>query len=356
MNGMPPEPFNLGARTVGEGQPPLIVAEMSGNHNQSLDRALELVDAAADCGADAVKLQTYTADTMTLDIDQDDFYIDDPGSLWKGKTLYQLYEEAHTPWDWHEPIIERCRKRDIEWFSTPFDDTAVEFLEQFNPPAYKIASFENIDLPLIRKVASTGKPVIISTGMASLEEIEEAVKTARESGCQDLVLLHCVSSYPAPADEYHLKTIADLAERFSVNAGLSDHTLGTAVALAATSLGACVIEKHFTLKRSDGGPDAAFSLEPSELKQLCEGCRTAWQALGKVSYERAVCEERNVKFRRSIYVVRDINPGETLTSENIKSIRPGYGLPPKHWDSVLGKKALKKIERGTPLHWSLLEP
>ncbi|QPJ62157.1 MAG: pseudaminic acid synthase [Candidatus Nitronauta litoralis] len=353
---MPPEPFKLGARTVGEGQPPLIVAEMSGNHNQSLDRALELVDAAADSGADAVKLQTYTADTMTLDIDKADFYIDDPGSLWKGKTLYQLYEEAHTLWDWHEPIIERCRKRDIEWFSTPFDDTAVEFLEQFDPPAYKIASFENIDLPLIRKVASTGKPVIISTGMASLEEIGEAVQTARDSGCRDLVLLHCVSSYPAPANEYHLKTIADLAERFAVHAGLSDHTLGTAVALAATSLGACVIEKHFTLKRSDGGPDAAFSLEPGELKQLCEGCHTAWQALGRVNYDRAPCEERNVKFRRSIYVVRDINPGEAITADNIKTIRPGYGLPPKHWDSVLGKKAREKIDRGTPLQWSLLEP
>lgn len=356
MNGDPPnKSFSIGQCQVGDEHPPLIVAEMSGNHNGSLDRALALVDAAADAGADALKLQTYTADTMTLDIDHADFCINDPESLWTGKTLYQLYEEAHTPWDWHRPIIDRCRERGLEWFSTPFDNTAVEFLETLDPSAYKIASFENVDLPLIRKVAATGKPMIISTGMADLDEIGEAVATARQAGCGGVALLHCVSSYPAPAEEYNLKIVPDIADRFDVVCGLSDHTPGTAVAVAAIALGARVIEKHFTLRRSDGGPDAAFSLEPDELKQLADDCRTAYRALGRVHYEQVPSEKQNLKFRRSIYAVRDIEPGEKLSVENIRTIRPGFGLAPKHWDSLLGKTARTKIPRGTPLTWELIE-
>ena len=343
----------IAGRPIGPGHPPYVIAEMSGNHNGDIDRALALIEAAKAAGADAVKLQTYTADTITLDHDGPEFKID--GGLWNGRNLYDLYQEAHTPWDWHERLFARGAELDITVFSSPFDHTAVNFLEDLGAPAYKIASFEIVDLPLIEKAAATGKPLIISTGMADLREIDDAVAAARGAGCQELVLLHCTSGYPTPVSESRLRTIPDMAGRFGVPVGLSDHTLGIATAMASIALGACVIEKHFTHKRADGGPDAAFSLEPEELSQLTAGCRDAWSALGEASYDRTPSEEKNLIFRRSLYVVRDIAAGEMLTMDNVRSIRPGYGLAVKYLGDILGKKAKTDIPRGTALQWDLLQ-
>lgn len=344
--------IEIAGRKIGPGQPPYIIAEMSGNHNGELERALALVEAAAEAGADAVKLQTYTADTMTIDHHGKEFRIE--GGLWDGKTLYELYEWAHTPWEWHEALFARGRKLGLAVFSSPFDATAVDFLEGLDAPAYKIASFEAIDLPLIEKVAATGKPMIISTGMANLEEIGEAMETARKHGSGEIVLLHCTSGYPTPAAESNLHTLPDLAERFGALGGLSDHTLGPEAPIAAVALGAHVIEKHFTLRRADGGPDAAFSLEPQELRQLCESCRTTWQALGQVDYTRKPSEEGNAAFRRSLYIVEDIAAGAPFTGKNLRAIRPGFGLAPKHLKELLGRTAKEDIKRGTPMSWELV--
>lgn len=339
-------------RTIGHNCSPLIVAELSGNHNGSLSRALEIIDAAKEAGADAVKLQTYTADTLTIDSELPHFRIS--GGLWDGRTLFDLYREAHTPWEWHEALFRRARERGLIVFSTPFDVTAVDFLETLDCPAYKIASFELIDLPLIQKAAATGKPLIMSTGLANFQEIEEAVATARQAGCRDLVLLHCISSYPAPADDSNLLTLPHLSEAFGVPAGLSDHTMGTSVAVAAVALGACIVEKHFTLARADGGPDAAFSLEPEEFGRLVADCGVAYKALGRVHYDVKGCEAGNVVFRRSLYFVRDLVEGEVIGPHHVRSIRPGYGLPPKELDRVLGTRAVRDIVRGTPVDWDLI--
>lgn len=344
----------LNDRRLGPGHPPFVIAEMSGNHNQSLDRALAIVDAAADAGAHALKIQTYTADTMTLDLDEGAFHIGDPGSLWSGKSLYQLYQEAHTPWDWHQAIFERCRQRSILGFSTPFDASAVDFLEGLGVPCYKVASFENADLPLIRKIASTGKPMIISTGMASLAELDETVRVAREAGCCDLILLKCTSSYPASPENSNLRTIPHLRDLFDAHAGLSDHTMGLGAATASVALGAIAIEKHFTLSRAEGGVDAAFSLEPGELAALVEETRRAWQALGTISYGAGASEEASRQFRRSLYVVQDLEPGEALAKENLRSIRPGFGLQPRFLEQLLGKRVNRKVAKGTPMSWDLL--
>ena len=334
---------------------PFIIAEMSGNHNQSLERALAIVDAAADAGVDAVKIQTYTADTMTIDIDTGEFFICDKDSLWKGETLYHLYEKAHTPWEWHTAIFERCKERGIMGFSTPFDDTSVDFLEDLGVPCYKIASFENVDLPLIRKVARTGKPIIASTGMTSVAELSDLVQTVRENGCTDLTLLKCTSSYPASPEGTNLRTIPHMREMFGCAVGLSDHTLGIGAAVASVALGATVIEKHFTLSRVEGGVDAAFSLEPAEMAQLVRECRTAALALGAVSYERAEQEQKSLQFRRSLYVVEDMKAGDVFTEKNLRRIRPGMGLSPKYYDIILGKKANCNITRGTAVQWDLIE-
>lgn len=345
----------IGNRRIGPSATPFVIAEMSGNHNQSLDRALAIVEAAADAGAHALKIQTYTADTMTLDVAEGGFLITDPHSLWKGKTLYQLYQEAHTPWEWHAPIFERAQQRGMIAFSTPFDETAVDFLESLNAPCYKIASFENTDLPLIRKVASTGKPMIVSTGMATIGELDDLVRTARNAGCRDLVLLKCTSTYPASPLNTNLHTIPHLCELFGCQTGLSDHTMGIGAAVAAVALGATVIEKHFTLARADGGPDAAFSLEPEEFNSLVVETHRAWQALGQVHYgTSSTAEEKSLAFRRSLYAIKNIAQGETMTSENIRAIRPGFGLPPKHLESLLGRSAKTAIARGTPLSWDLI--
>jgi pseudaminic acid synthase len=345
--------FEIAGRRIGAHAPPYVIAELSGNHNGELARALKLIEAAKAAGADAVKLQTYTADTITIDHDGPGFTIE--GGLWHGRRLHELYREAHTPWDWHEALFARGRELGIAVFSTPFDVTAVELLERLGAPAYKIASFEAVDLPLIRRVATTGKPMIMSTGITDLGEIAEAVEAAHSAGCRDLALLHCVSAYPAPAEDMNLRTIPHLASAFDVIAGLSDHTLGTAVAVAAVALGAAVIEKHVTLRRADGGPDSAFSLEPEELRQLVDQCRTAQAALGRVSYAREASERGNLVFRRSLYAVADIAAGETLGPHNLRSIRPGFGLAPKHLDALLGKRARKAIARGTPMAWDLVE-
>lgn len=334
---------------------PFIIAEMSGNHNQSLERALAIVDAAADAGVDAVKIQTYTADTMTIDIDTGEFFISDKDSLWKGETLYHLYEKAHTPWEWHTAIFERCKERGIMGFSTPFDDTSVDFLEDLGVPCYKIASFENVDLPLIRKVARTGKPIIASTGMTTVAELSDLVRTVRENGCTDLTLLKCTSSYPASPEGTNLRTIPHMRELFGCAVGLSDHTLGIGAAVASVALGAAVIEKHFTLSRAEGGVDAAFSLEPVEMAQLVRECRTAALALGAVSYERAEQEQKSLQFRRSLYVVEDMKAGDVFTEKNLRRIRPGMGLSPKYYDIILGKKANCNITRGTAVQWDLIE-
>lgn len=341
--------ISISDRQIGINHPPFIIAEMSGNHNQSLERALEIVEAAAKTGAHGLKLQTYTADTMTLDIKEGEFFINDPNSLWYGHSLYELYQQAHTPWEWHEPILKRCKELGIIGFSTPFDATAVDFLESLDVPCYKIASFENTDLPLIRKVASTGKPMIISTGMATVAELDETVRTAREAGCQDIILLKCTSTYPATPANTNLLTIPHLRELFDVQVGLSDHTMGIGAAVASVALGATVIEKHFTLRRDDGGVDSAFSMEPAEMAQLVIESERAWQALGQIHYGSTKAEKASRLFRRSLYVVEDIKAGEVLTTNNVRAIRPGLGLPPKYLTHVLGKKVNRDIKRGTAL-------
>ena len=341
--------MKIAGRPVGGGAAPLVIAEMSGNHNQSLERALEIVDAAAAAGAHALKIQTYTADTMTLDVSEGEFSIRDKNSLWNGKTLYQLYQEAQTPWEWHAPIFERARRHGMIGFSSPFDESAVDFLENLAVPCYKIASFENTDIPLIRKVAATGKPMIISTGMATAEELDESVRTARKAGARDILLLKCTSTYPATPDDTNILTIPDMRARFGCEVGLSDHTMGIGVAVASVALGACALEKHFTLRRADGGVDSAFSLEPEEFRSLVIEAERAWQALGAVRYGATEKEKNSLAFRRSLYVVRDLRAGEVLTRDNVRAIRPGLGLPPKHLDSILGKKITRDAPRGTPL-------
>lgn len=333
---------------------PYLIAEMSGNHNQSLERALALVDAAAAHGADAIKLQTYTAETMTLNLRMPGFVIEDPKSLWAGRQLYELYEEAHTPWDWHRPIMARAALRGLHCFSTPFDASAVDFLETLGVPAYKIASFENTDLPLIRRVAATGKPLIMSTGMATAGEIDEAVRAARAAGCRDLVLLKCTSTYPATADNTHIATIPHMRSLFGCEVGLSDHTMGCGVSVAATALGATVIEKHFTLCRADGGVDSAFSMEPQELRQLRDETERAWQAVGQVRYGPTTAELNSLVFRRSLYIAKDLRAGDMLTRENLRCVRPGLGLPPKYLDSLLGQHIGQAVKAGTPMSWALL--
>jgi N-acetylneuraminate synthase len=341
-------------REIGPHQPPFIIAEMSGNHNQSLDRALELVDAAGKAGAHALKIQTYTADTMTLDIDEGEFFISDPNSLWNGCSLYKLYQQAYTPWEWHKPIFERAASHGMIAFSTPFDATAVDFLESLNAPCYKIASFENTDLPLIRKVAATGKPIIISTGMASLAELDLSVRIAREAGAKDLILLKCTSTYPATPENTNVTTIPHMRQLFGCDIGLSDHTMGVGTSIAATALGATVIEKHFTLRRADGGVDSAFSMEPEELTALVVETERAWQSLGTVRYGATKAEEKSKTFRRSIYITRDSKAGDILTEDNIRVIRPGLGLPPSEFERVKGKKLSRDAKRGTALSWDLI--
>lgn len=347
-------PLKIGKHMVGKGQPPFIIAEMSGNHNQSLERALEIVDAAAKTGVHALKIQTYTPDTMTIDLSEREFYIGDPNSLWSGTSLYKLYGDAYTPWDWHKPIFDRAKDLGLIAFSSPFDDTAVDFLESLDVPCYKIASFENTDLPLIRRVAATGKPVIISTGMATVAELDETVQTARKAGCRDLILLKCTSTYPATAENTNILTIPHMRDLFGCEVGLSDHTLGVGVSVASIALGATVIEKHFTLDRAEGGVDSAFSMEPQEMAQLVVETERAWQALGKISYGPTDAEKKSLQFRRSLYIVKDLQAGDTLTLENVKAIRPGLGLPTKYLERVLGKKLVRDCKRGTPLSWDLI--
>ncbi|GEL78480.1 pseudaminic acid synthase [Tenuibacillus multivorans] len=341
-------------RVIGKKHEPFIVAEMSGNHNQSLDRALEMVDAAAQAGAHALKLQTYTADTMTLNLEKDDFIVSESNPLWGNQTLYDLYLQAYTPWEWHKPIFDRCHELGMTAFSSPFDETAVDFLESLDVPCYKIASFENIDLPLIRKVAQTGKPIIISTGMATVAEIDEAVNTAKQSGCEDLILLKCTSTYPATPENTNILTIPHMRDTFQCEVGLSDHTLGTGVAVASVALGATIIEKHFTLSRNDGGIDAAFSMEPDELESLVQEAKRSWQSLGTVTYGPTESESDSKKYRRSLYVTEDLKKGDVLTAENLKAIRPGYGLSPKYIDVLLGKQVNQNIKKGTPVTWDLI--
>lgn len=346
--------MNIAGRSIGTNIPPFIIAEMSGNHNQSLNRALEIVEAAAKAGAHALKVQTYTPDTMTIDLDEREFYISDSNNQWSGTSLYKLYSEAYTPWEWHKPIFERARELGIIPFSTPFDDTAVDFLETLDTPCYKIASFENTDLPLIRRVAATGKPLIISTGMATVAELDESVRVAREAGCSDLILLKCTSTYPAAAENTNIMTIPHLRELFNCEVGLSDHTMGVGVSVASVALGATVIEKHFTLNRDDGGVDSAFSMEPAEMAQLVLESERAWEALGQVSYGPTEAEKKSILYRRSLYVVQDLKAGDVLTSENVRSIRPGLGLPPKYCDVVLGRKVNQNVKKGTALSWVMV--
>lgn len=346
--------FAIAGRPIGPGHPPYVIAELSGNHNGELSRALALVDAAAEAGADAIKLQTYTADTITLDSDAPDFLI--AKGPWAGRRMHALYQEAHTPWDWHPALFARARAHGLACFSTPFDPTAIAFLRTLDPPAWKIASFELVDLPLIETVARTGGPMIMSTGMATLAEIEAAVAAARGAGCQDLMLLYCVSGYPTPAEEANLRTLPHLADAFGVPVGLSDHTMGLAVPVAAVTLGAVAIEKHLTLARADGGPDAGFSLEPAEFAAMARAVREAASALGRVSYALKPSEAPSRPFRRSLYAVADIAAGEALTEANVRSIRPGNGLAPRHLPDVLGRRALAPIARGTPLSWALIGP
>ena len=346
--------IQIGGRKVGAGQPPFIIAEMSGNHNRSLERALRIVDEAAAAGAHAIKLQTYTADTMTLDIPDGEFLIRDPESPWDGYTLYDLYDVAHTPWEWHGPIFERCRELGLICFSTPFDASSVDFLESLGVPAYKVASFENTDIPLLKKVASTGKPVLLSTGMVSVSELVESVETLRAGGCDDIVLLKCTSSYPAGPEDSNLLTIPHMRKMFGVQAGISDHTLGIGAALAAVALGATVIEKHFTLRREYGGVDAEFSMEPAELRQLCEEAERAWLSLGRVSYGAWGREKKSPIFRRSLYVARDMDEGESFTPDNLRPVRPGFGLPTKHYQDILGRRIARAAKKGTPVSWEII--
>lgn len=346
--------MQIANRTIGPDQPPYLIAEMSANHNGSLDRALAIVDAAAEAGTDAVKLQTYTADTMTLDSHAPGFVIDDPASLWHGRQLHELYGEGSLPWDWHRPIMRRAAEHGIACFSSPFDETAVDFLEDLGCPAYKIASFELVDLPLVERVARTGKPMIMSTGMATLAEIDEAVRTARGAGNTQLVVLKCTSTYPATPENTNIATIPHLREATGCLVGLSDHTMGCGVAVAATALGAVLVEKHFTLARADGGVDSAFSMEPAELRQLREETTRAWQAVGRVGYGTVPAEEQSKTFRRSLYITRDLKAGEAITPDAVKAIRPGFGLPPRHREQLLGKRVARDVPRGTPAAWDLL--
>jgi N-acetylneuraminate synthase len=344
--------IEIGGRKVGAGHEPFVICELSGNHNGSLDRALSMIDAAAATGCDAIKIQTYTADTITMDVDAPAFRI--TGGLWDGRSLYELYQEAQTPYEWHAALFERARKLGVMLFSSPFDETAVDLLADLDAPAFKIASFEAVDLPLIRYAAAKGKPLIISTGMANLAEIEAARDAAMSAGAPGVVLLHCVSSYPAPMEDANVRTVADMARRFGCPVGLSDHTRGTAASVAATALGASVIEKHFTLARADGGPDADFSLEPDEFAALVADCKNAWRALGRAQYDLVGSEKGNVQFRRSLYVAADVKAGETLSRANVRSIRPGDGLPPAELDAVLGRPAARDLKRGEPLAWSMV--
>jgi len=344
----------ISGREVGAGSAPLVIAEMSGNHNQSLDRALEIVDAAAKTGAQALKIQTYTAETMTIDVDRPEFVVSDKKSLWSGESLFALYKKAFTPWEWHQAIFDRAKKHGMLAFSTPFDNTAVDFLEKLDTPCYKIASFENTDIPLIRYVAATGKPLIISTGMATFAELDETVEVARTSGCRDLVLLKCTSTYPSTPDDSNILTIPAMRKRYNCEVGLSDHTMGIGVAVAAVALGATVIEKHFTLSRADGGVDSAFSMEPHEMAQLVVETERAWQAVGKVHDGPTTKEMASLVFRRSLYIIADIKAGEKFTMSNLRAIRPGHGLAPKYIDEVIGKTAKRDISRGTPLSRDLI--
>lgn len=339
--------ISIAGRRIAADMPPYVIAELSANHNGRLETALRIIEEAKKAGADAIKLQTYTADTITLNCHSEEFQIH--GGLWDGKTLYQLYQEAHMPWDWHKPLFEHARKHEITIFSSPFDNTAVDLLEDLNAPAYKIASFEAVDLPLIKYVASTGKPMIISTGMADAAEIQEAVDAARDGGCKELAILHCVSGYPAPAEDYNLLTIPDMVKRFGLVTGLSDHTLDNSTAIASVVLGASIIEKHFTLDRNGGGPDDSFSLEPLELTALCRDSKTAWTALGRVDYGRKSSEQGNVKFRRSLYFVKDMLAGEVITSDCIRSVRPGFGLAPKYFEQLIGKRLLVDVSANLPV-------
>lgn len=339
--------MTIAGRQIGRDFPPYIIAELSANHNGSIENAFRLIELARAAGADAIKLQTYRADTITLDSDRPEFRIE--GGLWGGTTLYELYDRAHTPWDWHKPLFDKARAEGIAIFSSPFDTTAVDLLEDLNAPAYKIASFEMIDLPLIRYVARTGKPMIISTGMASAEEIAEAIDAARSAGCKELAILRCVSGYPAPAADYNLRTLTDMIDRYGEVTGLSDHTIDNVTATCSVALGAALIEKHFTLDRNGGGPDDSFSLEPADLAALVRDARTAWDSLGRVNYARKGSEQGNVQFRRSLYAVKAIAAGEAFTDENVRSIRPGYGLAPKHLDTLLGQVSPRSFERGEPI-------
>lgn len=345
--------LSIAGRRIAADCPPYIIAELSANHNGKLDTAMAIIDEAKRAGADAVKLQTYTADTITLDCASEEFQI--RGGLWDGRTLYQLYQEAHMPWAWHKPLFEHARKREITIFSSPFDNTAVDLLEDLNAPAYKIASFEAIDLPLIRYVASTGKPMIISTGMADADEIQEAIDAARAGGCQQLAILHCVSGYPAPAADYNLRTIPDMISRYGLVTGLSDHTLDNTTAIASVAMGAVIIEKHFTLNRNGGGPDDSFSLEPAEMAALCRDSKTVWSALGEVDYGRKSSEQGNVKFRRSLYFVKDMKAGDLITSDCIRSVRPGFGLPPKCLQDVLGMPVSRDVSKGEKVSWDAID-
>jgi pseudaminic acid synthase len=346
--------IKIGQHIISKNNKPFIIAEMSGNHNKSLERALEIVEEVAKTGVQGLKIQTYTPDTMTLDINVNEFFVSDKENQWSGQSLYELYAEAHTPWEWHAPIFEKAKKLGLTVFSSPFDESAVDFLENLNVPCYKIASFENTDLPLIRKVASTGKPIIISTGMATISELDESVRTARQSGCNDLILLKCTSTYPATPDNTNILTIPHMRNLFNCEVGLSDHTLGIGVSVGAVSLGASVIEKHFTLNREDGGVDSTFSMEPDEMTQLVLECNRTWEALGAISYGPTIAEKKSLQYRRSLYIVKDLKAGEVLTKDNVKAIRPGLGLAPKYLDILLGKQVSTDVQRGTAIRWDLI--
>ncbi len=340
-------------RIISEDHPPYIIAELSANHNGDIENAFEIIKLAKEMGADAVKLQTYLPDTITLNCDTDDFQIH--GGLWEGKTLYQLYNDAHTPWEWHQPLFDLAKRIGITIFSSPFDNTAVDLLEDLNTPAYKIASFEAVDLSLIKYVASTKKPMIISTGMADAEEIKEAIEAARDGGCRELAILHCVSGYPAPSEDYNLHTITDMKNRFDLVTGLSDHTIDNTTAITSIALGASIIEKHVTINRNGGGPDDSFSLEPKELKQLCDDSKVAWNSLGKIDYGRKSSENDNIKFRRSLYFIKDMKAGELITSDCIKSVRPGFGLSPKFYNYLINKRITLDIKKNTPTTMECIE-